>query len=67
MVRIKQLKHNPFAERVCKIFLSNSQADNEMSFEDFLDMMSTFSAAADMTEKAAAAFRIYGKPMLCCP
>ena len=32
---------NPFKDRICKVFSSSN--DGELTFEDFLDMMSVFS------------------------
>jgi len=32
---------NPFKDRICKVF--SSSKDGELTFEDFLDMMSVFS------------------------
>ena len=37
------LQVNPFRDRICKVF--SSSKDGDMTFEDFLDMMSTFSEA----------------------
>lgn len=50
---------NPFRERICKVFSEDNSGD--MSFEDFLDMMSVFSEGATRDVKASYAFRIYGK------
>ena len=35
------LQVNPFKDRICKVF--SSSKDGELTFEDFLDMMSVFS------------------------
>ena len=35
------LQVNPFKERICKVFSSSGNGD--LTFEDFLDMMSVFS------------------------
>lgn len=54
---IPELAVNPFKDRICRIF---STCDNDqMSFENFLDMMSTFSAATSKSVKMEYAFRIY--------
>lgn len=49
---------NPFKDRICKVF--SSSGDGDMSFEDFLDMMSVFSDNAPKNVKVEYAFRIYG-------
>lgn len=54
-----ELKVNPFADRICKVF--SSSGDGDMTFEDFLDMMSVFSEDAPVSLKAEYAFRIFGK------
>ncbi|XP_049278028.1 calcium and integrin-binding protein 1-like [Anopheles funestus] len=52
-----ELKANPFGDRICKVFSSSN--DGDITFEDFLDMMSVFSDAAPKSVKAEHAFRIY--------
>ena len=59
ILQYPELRVNPFGDRICKIFSSNHNGD--FSFEDFLDMMSVFSAAAPKAVKAEHAFRIFGK------
>lgn len=54
-----ELKANPFGDRICKVFSSSN--DGDITFEDFLDMMSVFSDAAPKSVKAEHAFRIYGE------
>ncbi|XP_064605327.1 calcium and integrin-binding protein 1-like [Liolophura sinensis] len=54
---ISELKVNPFSDRICKVF--SSSGDGQMTFEDFLDMMSVFSDAAPKSVKVEYAFRIY--------
>uniref|UniRef100_A0A182IRM9 Uncharacterized protein n=1 Tax=Anopheles atroparvus TaxID=41427 RepID=A0A182IRM9_ANOAO len=54
-----ELKANPFGDRICKVFSSSN--DGDITFEDFLDMMSVFSDAAPKSVKAEHAFRIYGR------
>ena len=49
---------NPFKDRICEVF--SSSGDGNMTFEDFLDMMSVFSDNAPKTVKVEFAFRIYG-------
>ncbi|KAL5017467.1 hypothetical protein ScPMuIL_007056 [Solemya velum] len=54
---LPELKVNPFKDRICKVF--SSSGDGNMSFEDFLDMMSVFSDNAPKNVKVEYAFRIY--------
>ena len=49
---------NPFNDRIVKVFSSSGTGD--MTFEDFLDMMSVFSDGAPKNVKVEYAFRIYG-------
>ena len=52
------LQENPFRDRIVKVF--SSSHDGQMTFEDFLDMMSVFSDNAPKSVKVEYAFRIYG-------
>lgn len=52
------LQVNPFRDRICQVF--SSTKDGNMTFEDFLDMMSVFSDNAPKNVKVEYAFRIYG-------
>ena len=54
---------NPFKDRICDVFSSTD--DGNMTFEDFLDMMSVFSDGAPKNVKVEYAFRIYGKVNYC--
>ena len=58
---------NPFNDRICEVF--SSSGDGDMTFEDFLDMMSVFSENAPKNVKVEYAFRIYGEmlsiPLIC--
>ena len=56
---ITTVKRNPFKDRIVKVFSSNENGD--MTFEDFLNMMSVFSEAAPNPVKCYYAFKIYGK------
>lgn len=56
------LQVNPFKDRICQVFSSNH--DGNMTFEDFLDMMSVFSDNAPKSVKVEYAFRIYGRVLL---
>lgn len=40
---------NPFKDRICKVF--SSSKDGELTFEDFLDMMSVFSENVSYLEQ----------------
>lgn len=53
---------NPFRDRIVDVFSSGN--DGDMTFEDFLDMMSVFSDGAPKNVKVEYAFRIYGKYIL---
>lgn len=50
---------NPFSDRMCDIFSSSLNGD--LSFEDFLEMMSAFSEKANRNVKVDYAFKIYGE------
>ena len=53
-----RFKSNPFSDRIFKVFCEKS---DEMSFEDYLNMMSVFSESAPILLKCAYAFKIYSK------
>jgi len=57
ILTLSELQVNPFRDRICKVF--SSSRDGEMTFEDFLDMMSVFSENAPKSVKVEYAFRIY--------
>ena len=44
----------------------SSSHDGQMTFEDFLDMMSVFSDNAPKSVKVEYAFRIYGEKIVMC-
>lgn len=52
-------QENPFRDRIVKVFSSNGTGD--LSFDDFLDLLSVFSEHAPRELKLHYAFRIYGK------
>ncbi len=52
-------QENPFRDRILKVFSSNGSGD--LSFDDFLDLLSVFSEHAPRELKLHYAFRIYGK------
>ncbi|XP_073424751.1 calcium and integrin-binding protein 1 isoform X2 [Dendrobates tinctorius] len=56
---LPELKANPFRYRICQVFSTAEQADDSMSFEDFLDMLSAFSDSATLEVKSHYAFRIF--------
>ena len=57
ILSLPELLVNPFRTRICKVF--SSANDGDMTFEDFLDMMSVFSEHAPKSVKVEYAFRIY--------
>eukprot|EP00123_Amoebidium_parasiticum_P000556 comp11401_c0_seq1/m.5787 comp11401_c0_seq1/g.5787 ORF comp11401_c0_seq1/g.5787 comp11401_c0_seq1/m.5787 type:complete len:183 (-) comp11401_c0_seq1:834-1382(-) len=52
-----ELQANPFARRICQMFSEDRTGD--LSFEDFLDMLSVFSDKATQDVKAMCLFRLY--------
>lgn len=52
-----RLKVNPFRKRICQVFSHNGSG--AMTFIDFLDMISVFSAKSPLQIKLEYAFRIY--------
>ncbi|MEE6522735.1 hypothetical protein FKM82_021351, partial [Ascaphus truei] len=59
ILTLPELKANPFRYRICHVFSTSDQEDDNMSFEDFLDMLSAFSEAATLEIKSHYAFRIF--------
>ena len=57
IMELQELRVNPFKDRICEVF--SSSHDGDMTFEDFLDMMSVFSDNAPKNVKVEYAFRIY--------
>ncbi|GAB1600446.1 calcium and integrin-binding protein 1-like [Argonauta hians] len=57
IMELPELRMNPFRDRICSVF--SSSKDDHMDFEDFLHMMSVFSAKAPKDLKAHYAFNIY--------
>ncbi|XP_048749625.1 calcium and integrin-binding protein 1-like [Ostrea edulis] len=57
LYRLKELRINPFKDRMVTVF--SSSKDGSMTFEDFLDMMSVFSEKSTKQIKAEYVFRIY--------
>merc|ERR1712037_634297 len=54
---MQELKVNPFAKRICQVFSPN--AGQLMTFEEFLDMLSSLSVATPPTVRAEWAFKIF--------
>jgi len=54
---IPELKHNPFKIRMTQVF--SSEHDNQIGFEDFLDILSVMSDKAPLPLKAHYLFRIF--------
>lgn len=57
ILELPELRVNPFRDRICKVF--SSSKDGNLTFEDFLDMMSVFSEYAPKYVKTEYAFRVY--------
>eukprot|EP00128_Syssomonas_multiformis_P012883 Colp12_sorted_trinity150504_noHs@7647 len=55
--KMKELSANPFKERICQVF--SDDGSGNLTFEDFLDMLSVFSEGATRDVKASYAFRLY--------
>ncbi|RDD43295.1 Calcium and integrin-binding protein 1 [Trichoplax sp. H2] len=56
---LPELRVNPFADRLCKVFSSSESNDGSLCFDDFIDMMSVFSERAPKALKIEYAFRVY--------
>lgn len=54
---LPQLKNNPFGERICNTFAASS--DGNMSFTEFLDMVSSLSPKVDPKKRVFHAFQIF--------
>lgn len=52
-------QENPFKRRICEVFSRDGKGN--LSFEDFLDMLSVFSEQAPRDIKVFYAFKIYGQ------
>ncbi|XP_025018210.1 calcium and integrin-binding family member 3-like isoform X2 [Tetranychus urticae] len=55
--KMPELKENPFRNRICKVF--SHDGSGNMTFDDFLDMLSVFSESAPRDVKVYYAFKIY--------
>ncbi|XP_018916293.1 calcium and integrin-binding family member 2 isoform X2 [Bemisia tabaci] len=55
--QLPELRENPFRRRICEVFTDDGIRD--LTFEDFLDMLSVFSEQAPRNIKVYYAFKIY--------
>lgn len=60
--QLNELRENPFKQRICEAFSRDGLGN--LSFEDFLDLLSVFSEQAPRDIKVYYAFKIYGKQLL---
>uniref|UniRef100_A0A8C3REP5 EF-hand domain-containing protein n=1 Tax=Cyanoderma ruficeps TaxID=181631 RepID=A0A8C3REP5_9PASS len=58
ILTLPELRANPFRDQICRVF-STSETKDDMSFEDFLDMLSAFSDSATSDIKSHYAFHIF--------
>ena len=57
--KLPELRENPFRHRICEAFSRDGLGN--LTFEDFLDLLSVFSEQAPRDIKVFYAFKIYGK------
>lgn len=57
--QLDELKENPFKQRICEAFSRDGLGN--LTFEDFLDLLSVFSEQAPRDIKIFYAFKIYGR------
>ncbi|XP_041367026.1 calcium and integrin-binding family member 3-like isoform X2 [Gigantopelta aegis] len=57
VITMPELVNNPFNERICQVF--SDDGSGELSFDNFLDMLSVFSEVAPHDMKILYAFKIY--------
>ncbi|CAH0561908.1 unnamed protein product [Brassicogethes aeneus] len=55
--KLTELRENPFRKRICEVFSRDGKGN--LSFEDFLDLLSVFSEQAPRDIKVFYAFKIY--------
>ncbi|KAK7868749.1 hypothetical protein R5R35_002546 [Gryllus longicercus] len=55
--KLPELRENPFRQRICEVFSRDGKGN--LTFEDFLDMLSVFSEQASRDIKVFYAFKIY--------
>lgn len=56
--------HPDFRDKICHVFSTSNSNDGNLTFDDFLDMMSAFSDEAPKSLKAEYAFKVYGKSLM---
>lgn len=67
---LEELRENPFKQRICEAFSRDGKGN--LTFEDFLDLLSVFSEHCPRDIKVFYAFKIYGSfenhiiSLLCC-
>lgn len=61
-LRFVCLQENPFRQRICQVFSRDGKGN--LTFEDFLDLLSVFSEQAPRDIKVFYAFKIYGEKIL---
>lgn len=59
---LEELRENPFKKRICEAFSRDGKGN--LTFEDFLDLLSVFSEHCPRDIKVFYAFKIYGKHFL---
>lgn len=59
ILRFVCLQENPFRQRICQVFSRDGKGN--LTFEDFLDLLSVFSEQAPRDIKVFYAFKIYGE------
>lgn len=59
IVVLDELRENPFRKRICEAFSRDGKGN--LTFEDFLDLLSVFSEHCPRDIKVFYAFKIYGK------
>lgn len=55
---LEELRENPFRQRICEAFSRDGKGN--LTFEDFLDLLSVFSEHCPRDIKVFYAFKIYG-------
>lgn len=55
---LEELRENPFKKRICEAFSRDGKGN--LTFEDFLDLLSVFSEHCPRDIKVFYAFKIYG-------
>lgn len=58
IVVLEELRENPFRKRICEAFSRDGKGN--LTFEDFLDLLSVFSEHCPRDIKVFYAFKIYG-------